>query len=161
MAKEISVKFKATAVELSFQLLRQTFGSWIVRIALAVLFARMAMDFINGLASGREPDLSALFAILISLSMLPFLYIRMRLASRNLGEQTWRFSEEGITLQSPQVSSTYKWEHFGKVAADAWFYYLYYAKNASVYIPRRAFATPEKETAFRNLIPSQLKTNLK
>lgn len=161
MARQVSVKFKATDLELTFQLLRQIYRSWIFRIGVIVICARILWDFVNTFNAGRAFDPSFLFVIPAALLFIPLITLRFRMGGNKFNEQTWQFSDDGVNLQTERMSSSYKWKQFYKAAADAWFYYLYYNKDTAVFIPRRALATREQEDVFKSIVKKHLVTSFK
>ncbi len=161
MARQVSVKFKATDLELTFQLLRQVYSSWLFRIAVIAICGRIMWDVVNAINAGRGFDPSFLIAIPAALLFIPLITFRFRFGGNKFNEQTWQFSDEGVNLQTERMSSNYKWKQFYKAAADAWFYYLYYKKDAAVFIPRRALETREQEDVFKSLVKKHLETSFK
>jgi hypothetical protein len=160
MARQVSVKFKATDLELTFQLLRQVYSSWLFRIAVLAICGRVLWDVISTINAGRAFDPSFLIVIPAALLFIPLITLRFRFGTNKFNEQNWQFSDEGINLQTERMSSNYKWKQFYKAAADAWFFYLYYKKDAAVFIPRRALATREQEDVFKSLVRKHLETSL-
>ncbi len=156
MARQVTVKFKATELELTFQLLRQTYSSWLFRIAVGAVCARIVWDVISTINAGRAFDPTFLFVFPAGLLFIPLMVLRFRFGRNKFNEQTWLFSDEGIDLQTEQMSSSFKWKQFYKAAADVWFYYLFYKKDAAVFIPRRALGTREQEVVFKSIVKKHL-----
>jgi hypothetical protein len=161
MARQVSVKFKATEVELTFQLLRQIYSSWIFRLALLAVLARIVWDVVSTINAGRSFDPSFLLIIPAALLVIPMMILRFRFGGGKFKEQKWEFSDEGINLQTEAMAANYKWKQFYKAASDLWFYYLYYKKDAAVFIPRRALETREAEDVFKSLVRKHLAASLK
>lgn len=161
MARQVSVKFRATELELTFQLLRQIYSSWIFRLALLAVLARIAWDVVNTINAGRSFDPSFLLVIPAALLFIPIMMLRFRFGNAKFNEQTWQFSDEGINLQTERMATNYKWKQFYRAAADIWFYYLYYKKDAAVFIPRRALESREQEDVFKSLVKKHLATSFK
>ncbi|HEX8162025.1 MAG TPA: YcxB family protein [Pyrinomonadaceae bacterium] len=81
---------------------------------------------------------------------------RFRADPRHDSEFRWQFTDGGIALSTPQVESNFRWEAFTRAFADERFYVLAFGPAQMVVIPRRAFAAPAQEAAFRALLRRRL-----
>jgi hypothetical protein len=85
---------------------------------------------------------------------------RFRADPRHASEFHWQFDDGGIMLTTPQVESKFRWPAFTRALADERFYLLAFGQSQLVVIPRRAFATPAQEAAFRALLRRKLNCTL-
>lgn len=101
-----------------------------------------------------------LFAVLIVLAR--WLYGRWAMRSlfrRNpkfRDEYRLTFSDEGIIFRSKSVESRLGWEFYTGLWETPDFYYLIYGEDMFSLIPKRAFRTPLREAAFRELLRRKL-----
>ena len=71
-------------------------------------------------------------------------------------EYVFAFSEDGIDLNSPHSTFHADWSHYIDVAETRRVYLLYWALNVYTLIPKRAFPTPEAESAFRKTVQQKI-----
>ncbi len=74
-------------------------------------------------------------------------------------ETTYQFSDEGIFAKDGDSELKQDWKYYQGVLATKGHYILRSAVNKNIgrFVPRRAFESPEQETAFRDLLKSKLK----
>lgn len=67
-------------------------------------------------------------------------------------EQTLSFSEDGVTAANSNGEGSFDWRHWTRWSSVGDLYVLQGARRAFTFVPRRAFATPESESEFRELL---------
>jgi hypothetical protein len=67
-------------------------------------------------------------------------------------EQTLSFSEDGVTAANSNGEGSFDWRHWTRWSSVGELYVLQGGRRAVTFVPRRAFATPESESEFRELL---------
>jgi hypothetical protein len=75
-----------------------------------------------------------------------------------IGSITWNVDSARVTVILPQTTSEQNWSLFQKAQVIGPYYALIYAanRNAFLFIPKAALATPEQETQFRQYVEAAL-----
>jgi hypothetical protein len=100
------------------------------------------------------------FVLLIILQMfLPYI-IHRRVYYRNprlFGIRTVTFDEEGVKSDSEIGHVEKKWSSFEKFKETKNLFLIYQTKDVVSTVPKRAFATQDDATQFRNLLASKMR----
>ena len=96
---------------------------------------------------------AACFPFLIAFLLL-FVVPRQRFRSdpKFADEYVLQFSDDGIQFKTAQIDALLQWSLYNKVLEDDKFYILIYGKNMISVIPKRAFASPNEEAAFNEML---------
>jgi hypothetical protein len=107
-----------------------------------------------GIASGKLPVLLVGAAELAYWVVL--VLVLPRFGSRRMAEsgseQTLSFSDDGVTAANASGQGSFEWRHWSRWSSTGDLYVLRGAKRACTFIPRRAFATADAESEFRDLL---------
>jgi hypothetical protein len=68
------------------------------------------------------------------------------------GEYRFEFSEDGIGFRTAHIDSKLEWNVYREVVENRQLFLLFHGRRAFSIIPKRAFASPEEESAFRDLL---------
>jgi hypothetical protein len=75
----------------------------------------------------------------------------------HLGEElALSFSDEGLALTSAHSSFKADWAYYQDAIETRRVYLLFWAANVHTIIPKRAFATPQAEQAFRHMVKAKV-----
>ncbi len=74
-----------------------------------------------------------------------------RMAER-ASEQTMSFSDDGVTAANAAGEGRFDWPHWTRWMQTGDLYVLKGARRAFTFVPRRAFASPDAESEFRELL---------
>ena len=129
------------------------------RAAIAMLLLGLAL-LAAGIGSGKTPLIlvggAELAAWLLLVVVLP------RVGSRGIAErgseQTLSFSENGVTAANANGHGSVDWRHWRRWSSVGDLYVLQGGKRAFTFVPRRAFATAESESEFRELLARHIGT---
>ncbi len=71
---------------------------------------------------------------------------------------SWELTEEEIRLRNPTAESRFDWGTFSRFIETKSFFLLVHSASGNLfhYVPKRAFATQEEETRFRDLLTRKL-----
>lgn len=67
-------------------------------------------------------------------------------------EQTMSFSDDGVTAANASGEGRFDWRHWTRWMQTGDLYVLTGARRAFTFVPRRAFASPDAESEFRELL---------
>ena len=73
-------------------------------------------------------------------------------------EQTLSFSEDGVRAANANGEGSFDWRHWTRWSSAGELYVLQGGRRAFTFIPRRAFATEESESEFRELLARHIGT---
>ena len=73
-------------------------------------------------------------------------------------EQTFRFSEDGVSAANVNGEGSFDWRHWTRWSSVGGLYVLHGARRAVTFVPKRAFETPAAESEFRELLARHLGT---
>lgn len=128
-------------------------ASLVVAMALAgwSLYDRVRGEAGPVLGWARDVVMVAMFAGWLWLSVRTRGQTAARLAAEEPGETTFRFSVEGVVSVDPQAGANCKWTRFTRVLETADLYVLQMRGGTATLVPKRGFASPGDEAAFRRL----------
>jgi YcxB-like protein len=123
------------------------------RPAAAMLALGVAL-LLAGVASGRTA------LIVIGAAELAYwlglVVVMPRVGARRLtasaSQQTLSFSDDGVTAANADGEGSFDWRHWTRWMQTGDLYVLKGARRAFTFVPRRAFASPDAETEFRELL---------
>jgi hypothetical protein len=129
------------------------------RAAIGMLLLGLAL-LAAGIGAAKTPLIlvgaAELAAWVLLVAILP------RLGSRGIAErgseQTLSFSEDGVTAANSNGEGSVDWRHWTRWGSVGDLYVLRGGKRAFTFVPRRAFATPESESEFRDLLARHIGT---
>ena len=129
------------------------------RAAIAMLGLGLAL-LAAGIGSAKTPLIlvgaAELAAWIVLVVLLP------RAGSRGVteanSEQTLSFSEGGVTAANANGEGSFDWRHWTRWSSVGDLYVLQGARRAFTFVPRRAFATPDAESEFRELLARHIGT---
>jgi hypothetical protein len=129
------------------------------RAAVAMLLLGLAL-LAGGVGSAKTALIlvgaAELAAWLVLVLVLP------RIGSRGIAErgseQTLSFSEDGVTAANANGEGSFDWRHWTRWSSVGDLYVLQGARRAFTFVPQRAFATPESESEFRELLARHIGT---
>lgn len=165
MTDSIDLEFQMTRGDLASALRQQALRSWLLWLILGIFVVRLAMEIYYLVTLGEVPD-GNIFAPWLAVALtlfvfFPFLVVRFHADKRVFDEQTWHFACDEITFNSGPQSTKLVWSQLQKITLDGAFYQLHFSKQAVALIPRRAFASAQVETDFKNIVKQKVKTNIK
>ena len=91
-----------------------------------------------------------LFYWLTLVVLMPRFGARRMTASASV--QTMSFSEDGVTAANASGEGRFDWRHWTRWMQTGDLYVLTGARRAFTFVPRRAFASPDAESEFRDLL---------
>jgi hypothetical protein len=165
MQQVIALQFNYTEEEYvaATRLYLRRSTDFIIRLVVCVLYAFFCVGVFRVLDFKLEPEIILLFAFVAFLPFLiAFLHLfvvprqRFRSDPKFRDQYLLQFSDDGIHFRTAQIDALLRWSLYNKVLEDERFYLLVYGKNMISVIPKRAFAGPAQEAAFRQLLGRRL-----
>jgi hypothetical protein len=135
-------------------------GCWLVIAALDVpgIYRDVALGGLSAML--REENIAIFTLILLGLFFLFLIWLQPRLAARKAILRTveWRFSDEGVHIQSDVASSDILWKAFIRFREGPKVLLLYVQKGQANFIPKRALDASqldELRTLIRAHVPER------
>ena len=75
-----------------------------------------------------------------------------RRVTESASEQMMSFSDDGVTAANAGGEGRFDWRHWSRWMQTGELYVLSGARRAFTFVPRRAFASPDAESEFRELL---------
>ena len=161
---EISLTYKLTEDEVASAIRTRVTRNWSTRVLFAATvilgIATAALSFQN---DDWSVALTAFFPALVVFGLFYFFYYspfaraRMRNEPRFFIEQRWHFTEDGADHTTEHGESHNAWKAYPKAGETPRFFFLFVGQNMVAPIPKRAFANPDQQTEFRDLLKRKLK----
>lgn len=163
---EIVLRYQLTEDEVVDAMRSRIARSWSVRLLFlaAMLFALTTI--VMNLATG---NVTLIIVAIVPIALVgglflffyysPYARMRIRNESRFFIEQNWRFGENGIEHRTQHGTAHQTWSIYVKASETPRFFFLFLNQNQIAPIPKRAFANPQEQTRFRELLKRKLKTS--
>jgi hypothetical protein len=136
------------------------------RISLAFLVIAFGLILFAILSKGSPPTVFELIWLLLPPLFVLFVFFIQpsriaAQAARNeqlITEATWEVSDEGVQISSSFGSTHLDWDALNKLVTTQEYYLLLLKtnKNAFRFLPRRAFASPQEQDQFLELVANHL-----